>query len=125
MANTLTISGRLTADPELRFTSSGKAVASFTVADNHRRRGPGGDWQDDGTTFLQVTVWEGLAENVADRFSKGDFVSVTGELRQRDWEDRAGNKRVSYELRGRTVASPVPVFVDKSQGSDAVTEAPF
>ena len=124
MANTFTISGRLTGDPELRFTQNGKAVATFTVADNHRKK-VGSEWQDDGTTFIRVSVWEGLAENLVDRFSKGDMVSASGELRQQDWVDKEGNKRTAYELRARTVAEPVPSFVSSDRSQPQASSAPF
>lgn len=106
----LTIEGRLTADPDLRFTPGGKAVATFTVAASDRKRGEDGSWEDGDKVFLRTTVWEQQAENVAECLQKGDAVVVTGaKLRQSEWEDKEGNKRTTYELTGNTITVAVPL----------------
>ncbi|MFJ4009423.1 single-stranded DNA-binding protein [Streptomyces sp. NPDC090026] len=82
----ITGTGRLTADPELRFTSSGKAVASVPLAFNSRRKNDRGEWEDGDTFYVRGTVWERLAENVAESLAKGMEVLVSGELRTESWE---------------------------------------
>lgn len=95
---TITLTGYLTADPELRFTASGTAVANFTVATNPRRYDrDAGDYVDSEPLFMRCTAWKQLAENTAESFRRGDRVIVTGILRQRSWETDAGDKRTSTE----------------------------
>src|SRR5690606_23551448 len=101
MANepTLTVIGNLTADPELRFTPSGPAVASFTVASTPRRYDrQAGEFRDGDTLFMRCTVWRETAENVAESLEKGMRVIVTGRLVQRSFETREGEKRTVVEL---------------------------
>lgn len=93
----VTVVGTLTADPELRFTPSGKAVANFTVAQNPRVK-DGNQWKDGEATFIRCSVWEGMAENVAESLRKGDRVIVQGGMRTRSYEAQDGTKRSSLEL---------------------------
>lgn len=104
----VTISGNVVRDPQLRFTQSGDAVVSFTVAYTKRKfNRESNSWQDDGDAlFLDVTAWKALAEGAAEGLRQGSKVVVTGELRQRNWE-KDGQKRSSVEL----VASDVGVSV--------------
>lgn len=88
---------------DMRFTSGGKAVLSLSVAENHRRK-QGNDWQDDGTTWWRVTVWERQAEALVDHVDKGTRVLVTGTVKARDWEDKEGQTRTSYDVTARHVA---------------------
>lgn len=95
-----TIIGNLTADPELRYTQSGVAVANVTVASTERvwDKNTGG-WKDaDDTLFLRGSVWRTQAENVAESLSKGDRVIAYGKLRQRSFDDKDGNRRSVIEL---------------------------
>lgn len=92
------IMGNLTRDPEVRFTQSGTAVASFSVASQDRKRDADGNWVDGDTTFLDVTAWRQTAENVGDSLSKGDRVVVYGRLRQRSYETKTGEKRTVLEV---------------------------
>jgi len=95
----ITVAGTLTADPELRFTANGIAVANFTVAANDRRyNAQTGQWEDAGATFLRCTIWREAAEHVAESLGKGMRVLLTGTLRQRAWETDQGEKRTSYEV---------------------------
>lgn len=95
----ITVAGTLTADPELRFTAAGTAVANFTVAANDRRYDKErGAWVDNGATFLRCTVWRDVAEHAAESLAKGIRVLLTGNLRQRDWENSDGEKRTSLEV---------------------------
>lgn len=85
-AITITITGNLTGDPEMRFTPNGTQVATFTVAANERYRDNSGQWQDGPTSFLKVHAWRDLADHAAESLHKGDRVIVTGQLRQRSYE---------------------------------------
>ena len=87
MATTITIVGNTTADPELRFTPSGQAVANLNIAVNHRRfNKQTNEWEDDGADFYGVTVWQKQgAENVAQSITKGMRVIVTGQLKSRTY----------------------------------------
>lgn len=95
MLNTITIMGRLTRDPELRRTSSGVAVASFTLACERDFAPQGADKETD---FIDVCAWRYTAEFVEKYFSKGQMAIVTGRLQIRNWEDKEGNKRRSAEI---------------------------
>jgi single-strand DNA-binding protein len=96
---TITVVGNLTADPELRFTPSGAAVANFTVASTPRAYDKAtNEWKDQDTLFLRCSIWREAAENVAESLTKGTRVIVTGRLVQRSYETREGEKRTVYEL---------------------------
>src|SRR5262245_56115048 len=91
--------GNLTDDPELRFTPSGSAVSNFTVASTPRVFDKqASEWKDGETSFLRCSVWQKQAEHVAESLRKGDWVIVSGVVRQRSFEDRDGNKRSVYEV---------------------------
>jgi single-strand DNA-binding protein len=95
----VTIIGTLTADPELRYTQSGLAVANFTVASNERRKDPStGEWVDGDATFLRCNIWKDHAENAVETLTKGTRVIVVGRLKQRSYETKEGDKRTVYEL---------------------------
>lgn len=96
---TITVIGNLTADPELRFTPSGAAVANFTVASTPRTFDrQSNEWKDGDTLFLRCSIWREAAENVAETLTKGTRVIVSGRLVQRSYETREGEKRTVYEL---------------------------
>lgn len=95
----ITVVGNLTADPELRFTNSGVALASFTIASTPRTFDrQSNEWKDGEALFLRCTVWREYAENVANSLTKGARVIARGNLRQRAYETKEGEKRTSYEL---------------------------
>ncbi|MGE3286458.1 MAG: single-stranded DNA-binding protein [Pseudonocardia sp.] len=95
----ITVVGNLTADPELRFTPSGAAVANFTVASTPRTFDrQSGEWRDGDALFLRCNVWRQAAENVAESLTRGMRVMVSGRLRQRSFETREGEKRTVVEL---------------------------
>lgn len=95
----ITVVGNLTADPELRFTQSGAAVASFTVASTPSRFDKqSGKWVDDPALFMRCNVWRQVAENVAESLVRGARVIVTGRLKQRSFETKEGEKRTVVEL---------------------------
>src|SRR5437016_246776 len=96
---TITVTGNLTDDPELRFTPSGAAVAKFRVASTPRFLDKAsGEWKDGEALFLTCTVWRQVAENVAESLQRGARVIVSGRLRQRSYETREGDKRTVIEL---------------------------
>lgn len=95
----LTITGSLTADPELRFTPAGIAVANFTVASNARRFDKTtNSYVDVEPIFLRCTAWQTTAENVAESLTRGARVIVTGNLKSNSYQTRDGDKRTSLEL---------------------------
>ncbi len=95
----ITVVGNLTADPELRFTPSGAAVASFTVASTPRTFDrQSNEWKDGEALFLRCSIWRQAAENVAESLTRGARVVVTGRLKQRSFETREGEKRTVIEL---------------------------
>ena len=95
----VTIIGNLTADPELRFTPSGAAVANFRVASTPRMLDKAtNEWKDGDPFYVSCNVWRQYAENVAETLTKGMRVIVTGRLKQRSYETREGEKRTVVEL---------------------------
>jgi single-strand DNA-binding protein len=100
MANepTTTITGNLTAEPELRFTPAGRPVASFTIANTPRFPDESGQWKDGETWFVRCSAWGDLAENVINSLSKGTAVVAAGRLRARTWETNEGEKRATVEF---------------------------
>ena len=95
----ITIIGNLTADPELRWTQSGAAVADFTVASTPRTYDRNaGEWRDGDTLFMRCSVWRDTAENVAESLRKGMRVIVQGRLTQRSYDTQQGERRTVVEL---------------------------
>jgi single-strand DNA-binding protein len=95
----ITVVGNLTADPELRFTPSGAAVASFTVASTPRTLDRAtNEWKDGEALFLRCSIWRQAAENVAESLTRGSRVIVSGRLQQRSYETREGEKRTVIEM---------------------------
>src|SRR5262245_11001855 len=96
---TITIIGNLVDDPDLRFTPSGAAVASFRVASTPRTFDrQTNEWKDGQSLFLTCSVWRQAAENVAESLQRGMRVIVQGRLKQRSYETREGEKRTVYEI---------------------------
>ena len=95
----ITITGNLTRDPELRYTPTGQAVASFSVASTPRYMDKAtNEWKDGDTLFLNVSAWRQMAENCAESLTRGMRVVVTGRLKQRSYETKEGEKRTVYEV---------------------------
>ncbi len=95
----ITVVGNLTGDPELRFTASGVAVASFTIASTPRSFDrQTNEWKDGEALFLRCSLWREAAENVAESLTKGMRVIAQGRLVQRSYETREGEKRTVIEL---------------------------
>lgn len=104
--NNINVIGRIVRDIDLKFLSSGKALAKFTVAV---------DSFNDYTNFFNVQVWGDQAENAAKYVGKGNKVGITGELRQNRWEDDSGNKRDNVVINARNI--DYLEFRDKKQDS--------
>ena len=95
----ITVVGNLTADPELRYTQGGLAVANFTIASTPRSFDrASNDWKDGEALFLRASCWREFAEHVAGSLTKGSRVVATGRLKQRSYETKEGEKRTSIEL---------------------------
>jgi len=116
----LPVMGRLTADPELRFTPSGTGVAKFTVAVTARKfNRQSNEWEDKPTRFWDCIAWNqgklALAENVAEGLKKGDKVIVYGELEPRNYETRQGEKRSVVEIRVESVGKDLRFHQPRQQ----------
>lgn len=95
----ITVIGNLTADPELRYTQNGVAVAGFTIASTPRNFDrASNEWKDGDPLFLRASVWKEFAEHVAGSLTKGMRVVAQGKLKQRSYQDREGNQRTAIEL---------------------------
>jgi single-strand DNA-binding protein len=99
----VTITGNLTADPELKFTPNGAAVANFRIAVTSRVR-DGEGWRDGDTSFFRVNAWRQLAQHVTDSLGKGDRAVVIGRLKSRSWETPEGERRSVVEVEADEVA---------------------
>lgn len=96
---TITIVGNLTADPEMRYTNTGSAVANFTVASTPRKFDrDSGQWKDGDTLFMRCSVWSDVAENITESLSKGMRVIVQGRLTQRRYTTQDGQERTVVEM---------------------------
>lgn len=99
--NCAVIMGRIVAQPELRTTTSGTSVTSFTVAVDRNYVKPG---QERETDFISVVAWRQTAEFVTKHFHKGDMIGVDGSIQTRNYEDKQGNKRTAVEILAETVS---------------------
>ena len=98
MLNSITLMGRLTADPELKSTQSGVSVCSFCIAVDRDYSG-----NDKQTDFIDIVAWRSTAEFVSRYFSKGNMIIVQGSLQSRKWQDKDGNNRVAWEVQADRV----------------------
>jgi single-strand DNA-binding protein len=128
----ITVIGNLTADPEIRYTQNGYAVANFTVASTPRTFDRQTDeWKDGEALFLRCNVWRQAAENVAESLTRGARVIVSGRLKQRSFETREGEKRNVVELEVDEVgpslrfATATVNKVGRSGGGSAPTKDPW
>lgn len=108
--NTVTVSGNLTRDPEIRSTGS-QTVCSLRIAHNERYKDQTTNEWSDRTSYFDVTIWGGLAEWMGNNLVKGQKVVCSGRLKWREWEDQAGNKRQAVDI---TANSVVPVVREGS-----------
>jgi single-strand DNA-binding protein len=95
--NKVTLIGHVGKDPEVRYTNSGVAVASFTLATNDRRKDKSGEWTEH-TEWHSIVVWDKLAEICSQYAKKGKQIYLEGRLQTRDWDDKDGNKRKTTEI---------------------------
>ena len=124
---TITITGRLTNDPEVRFTPSGAAVANFTVAYNPRKFDrQANEWRDGETQYWRCQAWNAgkltLAENLANTLKKGDAVIVFGILEARSYETREGEKRTVTEVRVQHIGKDALYHGQPYQRPDAAQQ---
>jgi single-strand DNA-binding protein len=103
--NSITISGNITRDPEMRYTPSGVSKVTFGVAVNRSWRNQQTQEWDEQTSFFNVVAWRQLAENVGASLTKGARVVVSGRLEQRSWENEQGEKRTIVEIVADDVAA--------------------
>lgn len=96
--NSVTLVGNITRDPELRFTPSGQATASFGLAVNRRWQNRQTQEWEEATSFFDVVCWREQAENASESLARGSRVIVTGRLEQRSWETAEGEKRSKVEV---------------------------
>lgn len=115
MLNHITLAGRLTADPELRRTQSGIAVASFNLAVDQDYKAQNGER---GVDFIPIVAWRGTAEFAEKYFEKGQMAIVSGRLTSRRYEDKNGNKRTAYEV----VASNIYFAGSKKSETDSAPQ---
>lgn len=125
----ITLVGNLTADPELRFTPNGAAVANFTVASTPRTFDrQANEFKDGDTLFMRCSAWRDLGENAAESFHRGDRIVVTGRVKQRSFETKEGEKRTVIEVDAEDVAGSVKhatVKVQRTQrGGNNSTQQP-
>jgi single-strand DNA-binding protein len=109
--------GNLTKDPELKTTPSGVSVCAFSIAVNRPHKGADGNREVD---FFNIITWRGLAENCAKYLAKGKKVAVTGEIQNRSYEDKDGNKRYTTDI----VAQDVEFLSTASDASENVDSTP-
>ena len=122
---TITVIGNLTADPELRFTTSGAAVCNFTVASTPRAFDKqSNEWVDQETLFMRCSVWREAAENVAESLQKGTRVIVQGRLKARSYETKEGERRTSQELEVDEVGPSMKYATAKVQRAGRSGDSP-
>lgn len=101
MLNCVTLMGRLTADPEVRTTTTGKSVCSFSIAVERSFARAGEQRQTD---FINIVAWENQANFISRYFSKGSMIAIQGSIQTRSYEDKNGNKRTAFEVIAREVS---------------------
>lgn len=116
----ITIHGRLTRDPELRFTPGGTPVASLGIAENERKKDQHGNWTDGDTTFYSAVAWGVMAEAVAEDLSRGDAVVATGAMKTRKYTDKQGEEKTVWEV---TLDDIGPSLKWKKPGAPKSTQA--
>lgn len=97
--NKVMLIGGLGKDPEVRYTASGQAVASFSLATSEKFKGKTGEWEE-RTEWHNITLWGKLAEIAGEYLSKGKSVYIEGRLQTRKWQDKSGNDRYTTEIVG-------------------------
>jgi single-strand DNA-binding protein len=119
--NDVRLVGRLTRDPEVRYTTKGQAVARLDLAVNRRFKDGSGEWRDD-TTFVPVTVWREAAERCRERLKKGSPIYVEGRLRSTNWETKDGQKRSGIEVEAYRLQFLAKMTGEESSASPDASE---
>ena len=122
MLNVVAIMGRLARDPELRQTTTGKSVASFTIACDRGRRDANGQNVAD---WIPVTAWDRTAEFVCNYFQKGSMIAIDGRLQSRSYQDKSGNNRTAIEIVANNVNFVGPKSMNAAPMGDAGYGAPM
>lgn len=122
--NNITLVGRLTAEPELKFTNSGKAVVKFTIAVDRRWQNKQTQEWESKASFFNVQVWDKLAEHVASSVKKGYRVIVTGMMEQRTWETDSGEKRSIFEVTADAVGPDLRFVTCELHNAHTPSSAP-
>lgn len=136
MLPTVTMSGNLTADPDLKFTANGQPVANFTVASNASKKDDSGKWVVTDTTFLRCTLWGSRAESIIEVLGKGSAVVVVGKLKQSSYTNTEGKTVSNFEVNVESIGMDIsksfkplnaaaPVPADPWATSSSNGEAPF
>lgn len=123
----VTLVGNLGDDPEMRYTPTGKAVATFSMAVVVRRK-DGDSWSDVNTTWYRVNAWGNVGEHIAESLKRGNRVIVTGTLMARPWEDKEGNSRQSWEVTADTVGADLAyatVQIKRANRESPIPEDPW
>ena len=110
----ITVAGNI-GEPQMKFTPGGKAVLEFSLAENHSKKNQQGGWDEDGTTWRRVSIWDKKAEALAEVLKKGDRVIVTGSERMREYEAKDGTQGKSLEITARDVGI-IPRIQQNSNG---------
>jgi single-strand DNA-binding protein len=124
MSSPVTLRGRLTKDPEMRFTNGGVALAQFTVVTSRRFKDQNGDWQEKDVSFWDVTAFDKLAEQIAENCVKGTSVIVVGSMFQEKWVNKEGENRTSWKVTAES-AGPDWRFAPRSEGSSVPSRGNF
>lgn len=98
MSTNVTLTGTLGRDPELRFTASGKPVATLSVVTSKSVKNDDGKWENHEETWWRVSAWDQMAENIAETLQKGDPVIVVGRSHMESYKDRDGNERQALKV---------------------------
>jgi single-strand DNA-binding protein len=109
-------------EPALKFTPQGKPVLEFSLAENHSKKNASGGWDEDGTTWRRVTIWDKKAETLAEVLKKGDRVIVTGSERLREYTAKDGTQGKSLEVTARDIGI-IPRSPQQGQGGQSQAAA--
>ena len=115
MFNLVVLTGRLTADPELKTTSNGTSVVSFSIAVDRRYR----SGEERQTDFINIVAWRSSAEFISKYFKKGSLIGIEGSIQTRKYTDKNGNNRTAFEV----VANNVQFVESKRDGAASVGES--
>ncbi|GEC76702.1 single-stranded DNA-binding protein [Microbacterium maritypicum] len=122
--STITFAGNLTADPELRYTQNGRAVAHFTIIENRQRRSSDGGFEDAEPNAFRVEVWGEQAEHVASSSHKGDRLTVEGRIETNRWTDKdTQQERTAQQVTAIEVGFSLKFHTVTSQKADSASDA--